>query len=166
MERIAHRMANGKGFKPNLQIILVLDVARNVWHCPGLVPSLLHGLAAYFIIFVVVSFVVFSLPRLPFGITMALFMPLPIFLLSWRLFSRHGKRHGKRRDRVVCGLEAGIVWMIMAILLDILIIVFIFGVGMSFFSNASWTLVAGYLEYPAFSLLGSLAAGVKKWRWL
>ena len=97
---------------------------------------------------------IYTLPCHLFGIAMLMVMPVVIFMVSRLLSFRHFR--ARKNNPIREGLAVGICWMLMAIALDIIILVYGFGIGWDFFAKANWTLPVGYLEYVVFCVAGAL----------
>jgi hypothetical protein len=108
------------------------------------------GLITYFIIFIMGSILLFGLGITMnlFGLIMLLIMPFGIFIVAKYLYFNRVKV----RQRIE-GLYLGIYWLVIAILLDIIILVYGFNIGWNYFLKANWTMPVGYAEYVIFAFL-------------
>lgn len=107
-----------------------------------------YGLVAYLIIFIIGSISSIISKQVLATVIM------PLVILGVALFYLK-----KTRATVTKGLILGAYWMLLALLLDIIIIVYGLGVGWDFFLNSSWTLILGYSEYIIF---GGVAPLIKR----
>jgi hypothetical protein len=116
----------------------------------NLKQATIAGLITYFIIFIIGSILLFGLgiSMNLFGIVMLLIMPFVIFLIAKYLYFNKIKV----RQRIE-GLYLGIYWLVIAILLDIIILVYGFNIGWNYFLKANWTMPVGYAEYVIFAFL-------------
>jgi hypothetical protein len=106
------------------------------------------GAMAYFIIFVIGSLLLFGFNfRMElFGLMMLLIMPFIIFLIA-KYFYFNKIKIGQKIE----GLYLGAYWLAIALILDVIILVYGFNIGWNYFLKANWTMPAGYAEYIIFA---------------
>jgi hypothetical protein len=83
---------------------------------------------------------------------MIFIMPIVIFLVSKLYYFKKEKPKNLIKESFLVGLYR----MILAVVLDIVILVYGFGIGWNLFLKASWTMPIGYLEYIVFCIIGAL----------
>ena len=78
------------------------------------------------------------------------FFPIVIFLYSKFIYFRREDTEAPIKE----GFLVGLYWSVIAIIYDIILVVYILGVGWEFFS--SWALLVHYAEIVVFTVLGAL----------
>lgn len=79
-----------------------------------------------------------------------LFFPIVIFLYAKFVYFRKEDTVASMKE----GFLVGLYWLVLAIIYDIILVVYILGVGWELFS--SWVLIIHYAEIVVFTVLGSL----------
>ena len=120
----------------------------------GWTRILRDGLIAYTLIFSIGSVIYYLITPSILGVSMLFIMPLVIYPIA--RFSTLRGLEARLPMRCWEGFKTGLAWMLLAILLDTLILVYGFGIGWDFFLKADWTLPAGYAEYVLSVTLASI----------
>ena len=116
---------------------------------PNIKRATIWGLILTLITFVVATILVLISPDLHLILGIFLF-PIVIFLYSKFLYFRKDETEASMKE----GFYVGLYWLILAIVYDIIIVVYVLGVGWDFLSN--WVLIIHYIELVVFTILGAL----------
>jgi hypothetical protein len=116
----------------------------------NLKQATISGLITYFIIFIAGSILLFGfgIAMNLFGLIMLAIMPFVIFLVAKYLYFNKIKITQRKE-----GLYLGIYWLVIALVVDIIILVYGFNVGWDYFLRANWSMLVGYAEYVVFAFL-------------
>ena len=107
------------------------------------------GIVLTLITFLIATILVLISPDLHIIIGIIIF-PLVIFLYSKFVYFRKEDIQAPIKE----GFLVGLYWLIIAIIYDIIVLVYILGVGWEVFS--SWVLIVHYVELVVFTVLGPL----------
>ena len=116
---------------------------------PNIKRATIWGLILTLLTFVIATILVLISPNLHLIIGIFLF---PIVIIFYSKFA-----YFRREDTVASmkeGFLVGLYWLILAIIYDIIVVVYILGIGWEFLS--SWALIVHYVELVVFTALGAL----------
>ena len=106
------------------------------------------GIVLTLITFVIATILVLISPELHIIIGIFLF-PIIIFLYAKYLYFRKEDKEAPMKE----GILVGLYWLVLAIIYDIILVVYILGIGWELFS--SWALIVHYIELVVFTVLGA-----------
>lgn len=116
----------------------------------NILKAILLGILMWSLLFIASGFVMNGLGRSMIGIVLIFIGPLISMPIGYGYL-----KTTKNQSMLKEGMKLGANWVILAILLDLTIIVCIFGLGLQYYG--SWTLWVGYCEMFVFNtLLGYL----------
>ena len=116
---------------------------------PNIKRATFWGIILTLITFVIASILVLISPE--FHIIIGIFLfPIIIFLYAKFVYFRKEDTVASMKE----GFLVGLYWLVLAIIYDIILVVYILGVGWELFS--SWALIVHYAELLVFTVLGAL----------
>ncbi len=117
---------------------------------PNFKRATIWGLILALINFVIAIILVSILSPDLYFIIALFFFPIIIFLYSKFVYFRREDTEASMKE----GSLVGLYWSVIAIIYDIILVVYILGVGWELFS--SWDLIIHYAEIVVFTVLGAL----------
>ena len=115
---------------------------------PNIKKATFFGVILTLITFVIATILVLISPSLHLIIGI-FFFPIVIFLYSKFVYFRKEDKEAPIKE----GFLVGLYWLVIAIIYDIILVVYILGVGWELFS--SWALIIHYAEIVVFTVLGA-----------
>jgi len=117
---------------------------------PNIKRATIWGLILALINFVIAIILVSVLSPVLYFIIAIFFFPIVIFLYSKFVYFRREDTEAPIKE----GFLVGLYWSVIAIIYDIILVVYILGVGWELFS--SWALIIHYVEIVVFTFISAL----------
>lgn len=108
------------------------------------------GIIVYSVIFVFASIILYG-RFVELGMSMIFIIPIVVFLVSKFYYFKEEKPEELLKE----SFFVGFYWMVLAIVLDTIILVYGLGKGLDYFMKANWTMSIGYLEIILFCIVGA-----------
>ena len=117
---------------------------------PNIKRATIWGLILALINFVIAIILVSVLSPVLYFIIAIFFFPIVIFLYSKFVYFRREDTEAPIKE----GFLVGLYWLIIAIIYDVIVVVYVLGVGWEFLS--SWALIVHYIELVVSTVIGAL----------